>query len=332
MGPWTSSRTHRDKPPEPRKHHGESIQDPVAALAARPLATAVGAAAIVASFAATFELGGFGLVAGGYGVTPAAGLLAAAGMGSFVVTVAALLGAAAVVLLGRSRGTSDAKLLGLGEKINQEATHPLLSPSHAAELLGTLAAPRSAARRTDLQGADPKLAGDDASRDVGHVADEEAPVVPPDPFQGKRRRLLDLAAQRVRGWAAALALGGVEVTVDGELRRLRLEPPGWRALLLEAPEWEPDQEPEEPAEEVPPLRLPLLKLGLRLEPPATLVLVTGFGSNERKTGLVFEDYDTCAEVAVALKALRGSADGGAGISEWLVDRPPDSLGPPPPAE
>jgi len=188
--------------------------------------------------------------------------------------------------------------------------------------------------------------------DEGGAMDEEAPPRVRDRFRGKRRRLMNIAAEHTRSWAAALALRGIEVIVDGQLRNLRLEPPSWRALLLSAPllaesatevqaevgeEAGDDEEAEvdgseQVGEEAAEERLPLLGLALRLELPSTLVLVVGCGRDARLIRLWFPDRDVAVELALALKALRSAADVGAGISDWLVDREPDRFARPPPAE
>mmetsp|Transcript_98420 Transcript_98420/g.317486 ORF Transcript_98420/g.317486 Transcript_98420/m.317486 type:complete len:365 (-) Transcript_98420:141-1235(-) len=336
-GPWTGGwhgRTAGRRAPIGKKWKEGGL---LAATWQRPLiASAAGAAAVAASFAATMELGGFGLSAGaatgaasGLGVSfGTGGLLAAIGLApSAVLAGGLLLGIAALsvasgVELPRFRtlagGPSSDK------KREEDGALPLLASSSAA----VSRAAEQLSRRSftaKASGMPQQVVGERLCEqlDESGALDEEAPPRVRDRFRGKRRRLMNIAAGHVRSWSAALALRGIEVIVDGQLRNLRLEPPSWRALLLSAPllaesateaqaevgeEEEAGDDEEAEAEGSEQLgegaaeeRLPLLGIALRLELPSSLVLVVGSGRDARLIRLSFPDRDVAVELALALK-------------------------------
>mmetsp|Transcript_4066 Transcript_4066/g.10811 ORF Transcript_4066/g.10811 Transcript_4066/m.10811 type:complete len:381 (-) Transcript_4066:79-1221(-) len=328
-------------------------------------AIAAGCAATAASVIATIELGGVGVSFNGGGLLAAA---ATAG-GGILPGGAASVGLAAVALaavVAASIGTSAG-----GNSWPWAAEHAseedgaIARGDPAKPFLPTAAAssPPSRASRI-LASTEEGGEEDNASSPTASAAntDEEAPreerLKRRDPFRGQRRDLLQAAQKQIRAWAAALALDGVPVVVGGEPRMLRLEPPKWKNLLLTgvhaspAADHEDRQDEEENEEgdeaqgqrqdgdreeqlqgrsvEVEEVRLPLVGISMKLE-GSTLTLVSGFGSGQRRLPIEMVSFDDAVELAVTIKALRGSTDNGCGIFDWH-ERGPDIVERPAPVE
>merc|ERR1711879_662740 len=80
---------------------------------------------------------------------------------------------------------------------------------------------------------------------------------------------------------------------------------------------------------------PLMGLALKLDGKMLVVTAGGVVSSTNATEkcfhIEFDDADAALEMALALKALRGHADTGAGVFAW-GERAPDYLSPPDPVE
>lgn len=183
------------------------------------------------------------------------------------------------------------------------------------------------------------------------IQDEESPASLPRRRLGAfgprtTKKFIKQAEDCANGWAAALALSGVELVVNGELLDVRLKPPHWTKLQFRRKPEEVTDEPgaatEGLAERPRPIDkgcqdLPLVGLGFRIDHcrPTVLVLCAGpeanSGEEERIFNISLSSDTEALELALALKVLRASADTGCGIADW-GDRPLDDLKRPPPIE
>lgn len=274
-------------------------------------AVAAGAAVLLFSFALTLSRGG--LASGGGSFSAASS--GADGMPLGTLTVVSLVAVATFICTSgsfRLTGSRLPNLLGhffVGQGRQQQQEHkerkePLLKEHE-----------------------EPQAKQSAAARAKGEELDDEADAVPPadrtprrSPVWDRhgRRKLLE-AQKRMQAWTGALALTGIEV-LEGKEKEphiLTLKGPEWKSLVL-------DDEEE----------LPLVALALRLD-NSRLLLVFGEDDGEctveRVLTVQLSDYFEAVELAIALKALRGNADGGGGVFDWH-SRPVDRLEKPPPAE
>lgn len=147
-----------------------------------------------------------------------------------------------------------------------------------------------------------------------------------------RAMLMRKARKHVASWMTLL-VRGVELPVDGKLRKLQVFPP-YKELTISGGGGEEAGETKEARES-----LPLDKLALKFDRNDELShggdLILAADGQERVVGLLSEagmrNDIWVLGLALCLKALRGQADNGAGMGGW-VERLPDELSLPPAAD
>lgn len=137
-----------------------------------------------------------------------------------------------------------------------------------------------------------------------------------DPYRGRRQLLLPEVRKNATSWQMGLFYGS-NMVVNGEVCEVKLEPRDKRLWIAEE-------------------SLPLVGLAIRLdEAHLHLVVAVDESPTGEKDFLVeLPTVRDALEMAVALKALRASADDGSGVADW-GDRPTDMvkrMRRPPPAE
>jgi len=120
------------------------------------------------------------------------------------------------------------------------------------------------------------------------------------------RRARSIAAS----WAAILSTNGMGLVVNGRVILVRLE---GRQILFASEAF------------------PLQEMALQLDGRVLSLLVESHARGCRSFHIELDDAGDAVELALTLKVLRAEADTGAGVG-WLIDRPPDQLWRPTPAE
>jgi len=335
---------------------GDDAEIATRRLGAAAVAATALAAAGAASIAAVAEVAGAGAGTGGLLTGATTTLMGATTtlMGMPLLASAGAIGAAAAVVVLSSSG-----IFGAGpraEKLNSFAAHagigsttaarPLLEVDHEEDKLAAGKVQEESFSRTSppLEYSSPEAAADvDIEVEVVQTdeVDEEAPVkeedtAPPkrDPWRGQRKHMLRKTEELVRGWSAALALSGIDLQINGCMRRVSLKPPSFTSLLIRPVPGEDDRDDEETdaqdfddpeADEIP-------LVGLALHLKDNVVTLRCGAANEEEIYAVETDHaDTALQLVLTLKVLRGHADTGGGVLHWH-ERQPDIIERPPPAE